>query len=189
MRKEGMLSECHLHPQRLCTTHSLPSLPLKWIRAKLNIKTHSDTPSFSRPSDQSLPPGEACSLAELWVYKIKLLLVPCQSTSNPMQRQNAQPCACHMYNVAQPPWRERTTPPGKFSQPRRLTQGYKWGKREEKSQNEFTASTDGSLTFPVLTIQRCMGKKKEVKRTDKKEWKGEKRARMFSSGGTARGPS
>lgn len=85
-----------LTPQRLCTTHGLPPLPLKWIRAELNIKTHSDTPSFSRPSVQTLPPSEEYGLVELWEYKIELLLVPRQSTSNPMQQQNVPPCVCHM---------------------------------------------------------------------------------------------
>lgn len=136
-----------LTPQRLCTTHSLPSLSLKWIRAELNIKTHSDTPSFSRPSVQPLLPGEEYGFAELWEYKIELPSVPCQSTTAPTHRQNVQPCACHMQNATRLPRREGTTPPGQFLQPRRLIRGFKWGRG--KRRGELTAGIKVLLSWPT----------------------------------------
>lgn len=71
-RTKGMLSECCLHP-RGCTTHSLPSQPLKYIRATWNMKTHPDAPSFSGPSVQPLPPVR--SRAEPSSGNIKLVTI------------------------------------------------------------------------------------------------------------------
>lgn len=71
-RRRGMLSECRLHP-RGCTTHSLPSQSLKYIRVTWNMKMCPDTPSFSGPSVQPLPPVR--SRAEPSSGNIKLVTI------------------------------------------------------------------------------------------------------------------
>lgn len=94
--EEGNAFRVSLTPQRPCTTHGLPSLPLKWIRATLNIKIHPDSSSFSRPSVQLLPPGEAHSRAELWEYKISCYW--CLVNQHPIPRKgtmhNHVPATC-----------------------------------------------------------------------------------------------
>ena len=86
----------------------------------------------------------------------------------------------------QPPWREQQllqrnshSPDIWLGDPSR---GRIWIRKD------FRAGTDITLITPGLTIQLCMGKKKEEMKADNKERKGEKGARMLSSGSAARGP-